>query len=282
MFRAIPTQQRDVSGQRSNYQQLLSKELEILPKRLKVSRMSERLVDLVEKANQGEVIISREAVKSIAHNNLRAGQINSSDFRRIYYVANKCYYRTGSITYDADISVVGAERYSTYGASIFTAEKGVLIAYDPTVILGILQGFNISSVALAMLSVDDLQEIRSSRAFQSFKAFYRHFAIELQNLELTTKGISKDKLQRLKQEVERRFRGKYEEQKDKYQEEAQQYGMREDFYLAVLSGFIGFFISAAISFFMGLAQPILKATKLTPALAGFVVDRLTEKETAAY
>lgn len=140
LFLAIPTKRRSVTNQRTEYQQLFAQELPKLPTN---TRILENPAQLVTEGSQNDTAISRDLIKSIAQSAFNNQEIGKSALRRFHYIANKCYYRTGAITYGANISIIGAERYSAFGANLFTSEKSILLAYDPLVVLGILRSFDI-------------------------------------------------------------------------------------------------------------------------------------------
>jgi hypothetical protein len=187
-FREIPVLHRNVHSQSKGYKELFINELELLPQNF----MYKSQVEGFSSNNQSsEIVLSREQLHSFFVEALKNQMINRNVFRRYFLAANRSYYQQGATTHGAKISVVGAERYAVLRKDIFFMENGILIGYDPLVILSFLSALGVSSKIILEISIDELIKIRNSLIFQVFRDAYYKFVIALQELAIQVETFSR-------------------------------------------------------------------------------------------
>jgi hypothetical protein len=188
LFKEIPLIRRNTKIQSQGFSEKLILDIS---KQKKFVFYDEELIKSIKFHNDNN-ILERETIFEIL--NQTNNKINKTKYRKIYYSTNKAYYKQGSVTYNAIISLLNAERYSIFQLESFSQNKNsILIGYDPTVILEILSLFNINETMIEALNIKDLVSIRNSKIYTKFKQEYYDFAINLQNLT----SVSKEKLEKI-------------------------------------------------------------------------------------
>jgi hypothetical protein len=274
-FREMPVFHRNVRRQSSGYKELFTRELPLLGGSHQLKRETESFINSPQ---QAEVLLSREQLLtflSAAHNSQR---VSTGDFRRYFYAANRSYYRQGAITYDGAISLLGAERYSILGQQVFRPPCGVLIAYDPLVVLGILGSLGISRNMIASLPTDDLIAVRRTTAFAAFRDAYRTFALSLQELAMHTGSVSRNVLLDLSHSIQTAAVSRVLTEEKLYSDRQRLWNIGEMSFFSLALGVAGFFVIPLIGAALGAVPILVYGFRLTPKLSDFVISRLTEKQ----
>lgn len=199
-------------------------------------------------------------------------------YRKYYYATNRSYYKQSAITYNAVISIVGAERYSVLGKELFSNKHGVLIAYDPFVVIGILESMGISKSLIDRLTTDDLINIRRSKIFSIFRNEYFSFAMTLQRLALSTQRISKTFIYSSKSEFTQKFISRYFLQEDRFKTCTSNWNFGEMTFFALALGTAGFFVIPIVGAILGVVPILLYKLGFTTKLSEFVIEKISEKE----
>lgn len=205
--------------------------------------------------------------------------LKKHQYRKYYYATNRSYYKQGGITYEAVISIVGAERYSVLGKELFSEKHGILIAYDPMVILGIFESMGISKALINRLSIEDLIEIRESSIFAVFREAYYSFALTLQELAMSTNRISKSFIFNSKSEFTKEFISRYFTEEVLFRKYTSNWNIGEMTFFALALGTVGFFVIPVLGAVLGVVPILLYKLDLTPKLSNVVIEKITEKET---
>jgi len=278
-FKNIPVLHRNVNRQSKGFKTILTEDFENQIFRVEVA---DRIFDLLIDGQKFNIAISRNSLESKFEEFYRKDIINTNEFRKLYYTTNKSYYKQGARTYSSKISIIGAERYSILGKDIFMDENSILLAYDPLILIGILENFGINKNVISQLSVNDILKVRTSNTFKSFKNAYKNFAEELQRLEILTKRISKDKLNLLKTKIKTRFIQKYFKEMSNFENKKDNWNLSEMIFFAVALGSIGFIVIPLVGAILGLVPIIIYKTGLTPSLSSYVINNLMEKKIAFF
>lgn len=278
-FKKIPVLHRNVNRQSKGFKTILSEDFENQIFRVEVA---DRIFDLLIDRQQFNIAISRNLLETKFEELYRKDIININEFRKLYYTTNKSYYKQGARTYSSNISIIGAERYSILGKDIFIDKNSILLAYDPLILIGILENFGINKNIISNLSVNDILKVRESNTFKSFKNAYKEFAEELQRLEILTKRISKEKLILLKAKIKTRFMQKYFKEMSKFENKKDLWNLSEMIFFAIALGSIGFIVIPLVGAILGLIPIIIYKAGLTPSLSNYVINNLIEKEIAFF
>jgi hypothetical protein len=228
------------------------------------------------------VALSRENICAIIYKFLDSKRISKSEFRKIFYSSNSAYYKQGALTYGSNISIVGAENYSILGKKLYGSDNGILLAYDPLLLLMIFKFFDISEHAINLLTIEDLCKIRNTKEFHSFKKSYRDFSVALQQIELKTSRLSVNQLDRVKDELLTNFIQTYLEEQGIYSNQKNKWNLSESLLFSYISGAIGFVVLPIWGAVTGFVPIVLQKSGITPKLSDFIIDRITEKETSFY
>jgi len=274
-FRELPVLHRDVRRQSGGYRDLFSRELPLLPGG---SNLRGAVKSFILAPQQSDILLSREQLHAFLACNYRAGHISRKDFRQYFYAANRSYYKQGAFTYDSAISLLGAERYSILGEKAFHSPCGVLIAYDPFVILGILEYLGITRELIARLSIEDLLTIRETAAFSAFRDAYHQFAIILQEIAIQSKRLSNRVIVSAKHRMQEEALSRFFREERVYSDLQRHWNIGEMTFFAVALGITGFFVIPLIGALLGAVPILAYSLKLTPRLSDFVVSRLAEKQ----
>jgi len=278
-YRDMPVMHRNVRRQSGGFRNLLSHDLPALKGPAALRR---ELDQLIFSSSDKEVLVSREQVTRFLTKFLRRKEINTRQFRQYYYTTNRCYYRQGALTYDSPISLVGAERYSILGPQIFNDLHGILLAYDPLVVIGMLESLGIRRNLLSRLTVQDLVEIRSNPIFGTFCEAYREFAVTLQELDLCSRRVSQNFLSELKGNIRARMLAQFYIEAEKYGRYSSYWNIGEMTFFALALGAVGFFVIPLVGAIMGLIPIVAYSAGLTPRLSNIVIQRLCDKELSFY
>lgn len=278
-FREMPVIHRNVLRQSSGFRDFLTQEILCLngPSKLKTNLDAM----IFEPANK-EVLVSRAQIGKQLISAQNTQNLSRRQFRQYYYTVNRCYYRQGAITYDATISLVGAERYSILGGQMFNNPHGILLAYDPLVVIGILESLGIRRSLLRKLSIDDLVEVRMSPAFAAFRDAYSTFATTLQKLELRSRRVSQRLLGKSKEQMNVRLLAQYFIESDRYERYVKWWNVSEMGFFSLALGAIGFFVIPVVGAVLGLVPIAIYTFGLTPRLSDFVIQRMYEQELPFY
>jgi len=205
-------------------------------------------------------------------------RMTTGDYRRYYYAANRSYYQQGAITHNAVISLLGAERYSILGQDAFASDRGVLIAYDPLVLMGILESLGISQRTVAGISTDDLITIRQATSFAAFRDSYFEFALALQELSVHVNRLSRNVLLELSHRIQSGAVSRVFSEEMMFLDRQRLWNVGEMTFFAVALGVVGFFVVPLIGALLGTIPIVLYRFGLTPKLSDFVISRLAEKQ----
>lgn len=278
-FREMPVIHRDVRLQSGGYRDLFSRELPLLPG---TSNLRREVEAFVQSPQHNEILLSRERLHTFLANNHRAGRMSKAEYRRFFYAANRSYYQQGAFTHDATISLLGAERYSILGEKAFKPPYGVLIAYDPYVVLSILEHLGITRDIIKNLSSEDLQLIRRTPAFSSFRDMYYQFAITLQQMATQTNRLSMNGLIALKQNIQIQAISRVFREGQLYSNRQRLWNIGEMTFFSVALGVTGFFVIPLIGALLGAVPILIYSFGLSPRLSDFVICKLSEKQLPFY
>ena len=280
-FRQMPVLHRDVRRQSGGYRELFAQELASLRIGAEARKAIERFADAPQ---YDEVLLSREHLQVFLYASLNTCKLTRREFRHCFYAANRSYYRQGAVTHDAIISLVGAERYSVLGPSAFCAPRGILIAYDPMVLLGILESIGIPRTVIRRLSADDINAIRKAPVFPVFRDAYYDFAVALQDLALQaqTRLVSRRGLSGLANNVQIQAISRILHEQKRYLKWQRWWNMGEMITFSAALGVAGFFVIPLVGAVLGAVPVLAYSLGLTPKLSDLVVSRLAEKELPFY
>ncbi len=274
-FRKLPVFHRNVHIQSGGFKQFLSSEFSNIQSPPPVRKRVNRLI--LDPKNK-EVQISRAQIYRELGYSLNYEGLKKHQYRKYYYATNRSYYKQGGITYEAVISIVGAERYSVLGKELFSEKHGILIAYDPMVILGIFESMGISKALINRLSIEDLIEIRKSSIFAVFREAYYSFALTLQELALSTNRISKAFIFNSKSEFTKKFISRYFTEEVLFRKYTSNWNIGEMTFFALALGTVGFFVIPVVGAVLGVVPILLYKLDLTPKMFNVVIEKITEKE----
>lgn len=274
-FRRIPVLHRNVGRQSKGFKTIL---LEELDNQILSAEVTDRINDLLAENQKYNISISRNSLETKFEHLFKNKTIDIYEFRKLYYATNKSYYKQGAKTYCSSISILGAERYSILGKDMFIDDNSILLAYDPFVLIGILECFGINKKIISQLTVEEIVKIRDSPVFDLFKIAYKSFAEELQRLEIITKRVSKVKLNKLKSEIFTKFMKKYLREMRFFENKKDIWNLSEMMFFAIALGSVGFIVIPLVGAILGLLPIIVYKIGLTPSLSKFVINNMNEKE----
>lgn len=274
-FREMPVLHRNVRRQSAGYRDLFSRELDLLPG---ASNFRPVIESFVLTSKHGDILLSREQLHAFLASKYQGGRISRKDFRRYFYAANRAYYQQGAFTYDAAISLLGAERYSILGEKMFRSPCGVLIAYDPFVVLGILEHLGMPRELIVRLSTEDLLTIRETRAFSAFRDAYHQFAITLQEISTQTRRLSNSVVVAAKHSIQTEALSRFFREDRLYSERQRVWNIGEMTFFALALGVTGFFVIPLIGALLGVVPILSYSFRWTPRLSDVVISRLSEKQ----
>jgi hypothetical protein len=274
-FREMPVIHRDVRRQSGGYRDLFSRELTLLPA---APNLRLEIESFVLAPKQSDILLSREQLHAFLAGKYHAAQMSRKDFRQCFYATNRAYYQQGAFTYDAAISLLGAERYSILGEEAFRSPCGVLIAYDPLVVLGILEHFGVTRELIARLSTEDLLTIRKTAAFCAFRDAYHQFAITLQEIAIQTRHLSKSVVVAAKHSIQTEALSWFFREDRLYSNRQRVWNIGEMTLFAVALGITGFLVIPLIGALLGALPILVYSFRLTPRLSDFVISRLSERQ----
>jgi len=278
-FHDIPVLHRNVHIQSGGFKELLKDEFSNIQSPPSVKK---RIHPLIFNTKNKEVQVSRSQIHNELDNSIQYDGLNKYQYRKYYYAANRSYYKQGAITYDAIISLVGAERYSVLGKDIFSDKRGILIAYDPLVIVGILESIGITRQMINLLSINDLIDIRRSNIFPVFRDAYYSFALTLQELSLSVNKISKTTIFNIKTDIAKQFISRYFTEEIHYRKYVANWNFGEMAFFSLALGTAGFFVIPLVGAILGIIPIILYKLNLTPKLSNLVIEKIVDKETSFY
>lgn len=278
-FREMPVLHRDVLRQSGGYRDLFSRELPLLPGSFNFRRNIEAFIFAPQR---NDILLSREQLHTFLSTVYKSQQMTTNEFRRYFYAANRSYYQQGAFTYAAVVSLLGAERYSVLGGDIFHSHSGILIAYDPLVVLGIFESLGISRAMIANLATDDLITIRKTTAFAAFRDAYHQFALSLQELASQTKRMSQKSLLELKSQTQAKTISRFFLEGKMYLDRQKLWNVGEMSFFAIALGITGFFLIPLVGALLGAVPIIVYGFGLTPRLSDYVISKLAEKQLPFY
>lgn len=274
-FRNLPVFHRDVLIQSGGFKHFLASEFSNLESPPPVRK---RINGLILDSKSKEVQVSRTQIFRGLNYSLNYEGLKRHQYRKYYYATNRSYYKQGGITYEAAISMVGAERYSVLGKELFSEKQGILIAYDPLVILGIFESMGISKSMINRLSVEGLLDIRGSKIFPVFREAYYSFALTLQKLALSASRISKTLIFNSKSEFTQKFISRYFSEEIHFRKYALRWNLGEMTFFALALGTVGFFVIPIVGAALGAVPIVLYKLNLTPKLSNIVIEKISDKE----
>lgn len=278
-FRHIPVLHRDVVKQSAGYRNLFMDELSSLH----ISSPTKRSVRRIVRSPQyDEVLLSRERLQNHLRRRLNAGKMNRRDFRRCFYATNRAYYQQGACTYDAVVSLVRAERYSVLKQSAFSTRSGILLAYDPTVLLGILAGVGIPRAVIERLSADDIKAIKSASIFPVFRDAYLHFATTLQEVILRNQRVSQRVLSESKGQLQEQAISRIIREGKVYSAKKRWWNIGEMSAFALGLGAVGFAVTPLFGAILGAVPILTYSLDLTPRLSDYVISQIAARELPFY
>lgn len=275
LFNSIPLKHRDVRSQSEGFRSLVSNEISLIRGNECVrNELSQALFE----DRHSVVVASRSDINDTLLSYLTAGTLSQREYRGFFYANNRAYYKQGAITYDADVSLVGAQRFTAPAKGLFHGARGIVVAYDPEVVIRILSNFGVTSRVLDAMTMGDILNIRASDPFKRFVVSYRDFSKALQNLELRMKRLSGPNIILLKETICGRFMEQYLSE-NAYRKQIQAYvPMTEAAITAVALGAATFFVSHLLHAILGLVPVALYRTRVIHDLAELVVDLIVQKE----
>ncbi len=280
LFSEMPLSKRDVTKQSGGFKEQIISDIEMS---YKSSYYKEFIINSIKnKTSVNGVVASREEINNLHYSAYSKNKISKHELRQYYYTTNKCYYHQGAITYDGVISILDAHRYSILGKPLFESTNGILLGYDPQVIMGILNSFGITSRFIDNLSISEIRNIRESSSFQSFKSSYLIFSQELQKINLNIGNISKKKLNKIQELFRQEFMSQYFDQRVVYTKGMNKWAFSEMSVFSLALGGVGFFVIPVIGAALGALPIALWKSGVTPKIGGYVVDRLYENQTSFY
>lgn len=272
LFKNIPLTTRDVYIQSGGFREKIILELE---KNVSGSKYRSELVNELTRGSINEgVQLARNNVNERHYQALLKGEIDKRELRSMYYATNRCYYMQGARTYNSKVAMPGAYRYSAYGPSLYDANNGVVLGYDPVVVLGILNSFGITKGMVRDLTIPELDEIRGSKYFDQFVLDYNEFSAELQQLHLATVGLSRNKMIDLQMKIRQGFTARYFKEAELKMESSKKMSFTESTLFAAALGTTGFFVIPVVGALLGLAPIVLSKTGATNRIHNYVTDRI--------
>ena len=154
--------------------------------------------------------LSRRAILQYLYELLKNGEISYMQYKNLYYIINKCYYIQGGKTYFANISLPSAYKYYTFGSDLFIDDYGgIIIGYDPLLVLSILRFFGIDIDDVDNMTVEDILMIRKSSDYKKFVSTYHEFVNIIQSMISGYNKISENQLREIRYRIKREFRTEY-------------------------------------------------------------------------
>jgi len=267
LYKNFPIVNRDVRNQSFNFKVKLESNLK---RYCSSNYMFDSLMGILNKPVSDNIFISRESFMK----NVNAMDFSSKNLKRIFSIMNKSYFSASAEFYFAFTSVLGASEYSSFGIDSFGHKNGILVGYDPLVILKILDTFGISEADIADLTVDDIINIRNSKENIFFRKEYYNFSIELQSLiylESKKQLQFKNKIFNLERDITINFTKKYFSEEKYFNESFQNL----NFFQSTLLGSV---ITVLTSVFGASLPTSLLAGALPSAVSYFEVDKYVGNE----
>lgn len=246
-FSELPVLHRNVKKQSTRFQQTLMTMVtnsSNLPSR-------EELIDHISAGTTSDVVLSRSSLSNKLREMEMEGVISRNAGRRYYYLMNKAYYTEGAATYEANISMYNACRYSVLGKDVFNDTNGILLAYDPKILLAIFACFGISNSDIEILRIEDIQKIRSLISFPIFIHEFYEFAKQVQAIDINMSFLSKQSLERIQKHILTTYAGELHAHRDRFDKATRNASLTTSLLLTLATGGIGTLFTPAISFGVG-------------------------------
>ena len=280
LFSEIPLSKRNVINQSKGFKERMIEDININAKN---SYYKDLLINnLIEQKQKGGVLASRENINQHHHYALNRGDINKTEFRKYYYTTNKNYYHQGAMTYNSIISTLDAYRYTILGKSIFENDNGLYLAYDPQIIMMILNNFGISNTIVQELNINELTMIKQSQIFHKFKQQYFEFAKSLQLLNLQLSNFSKERLYKMNSYFQKEFNKSYFNQQTHYNKMTKRIDHVITTVFSFAFGLAGFVIDPLLSMLFGFIPLILSASGIINLLSDYIIERFDSSEMTFY
>lgn len=278
-FRSLPVIHRDVVTQSAGFRDLFGATIAHvqIP-----HRIQDQIYHLLATPATGEVVLSRDSLHRILATYYRTGNISQDSYMRMFAAVNAAYYKQGATTYDAVVSLVGAHRYSFLGEALFCSDTGILLAYDPEILLAILAHMGFGEDVIKRLTVDELALIRDTREFHEFKWRYRSFATDLQKAEGSAKGLSGQNLLKLKEHLTAEFFSTYFREEEKHAYYKRLYNLGEMSVSSVVLGMIGLKVSPVVGLILGFLPVAAYTSGVSDKLSDYIVERISRRHHPIY
>jgi len=247
-FKNLPVLHRNVESQSRRFRNSF---VSLLSSRRKLAASNE-ILDHVHASDDEQIALSRASLATKLNLMLVKGSIDGRVNRQMYYLMNNAYYSEGAATYNAAISITDASRYSILGSPIFQSSKGIMLAYDPYVVLAILGCFGIDKQIIAQLTIKDILLIRKMVSFTLFVQQYHEMACQIQELELRMMTVSKKSLDSLQTKLIESFAGELQEHRDRFDNATRTASQSTSLVLTLLLGGMGTLFNPVVGFGLGI------------------------------
>ena len=279
LFAQVPLLHREVSMQSAGFEQEFVQQSRLLRSRTTRQKAAELLERAIEAQIYGDVSLSRGAVITSLDVNLRKGAITKREYRTLYYAMNRAYYYAGTSTYlDARISMLDAVKHTPMLRSFLTGDSPrMLVAYDPQVVLEVLNAHGISNEDLDLLPSRRILQIRSRPEFAAFRDRYAEFARLTQDAVSATSGLTRVKVDALRTGFLAEFKQEHKAERDAFVRRRTAWTRVVDVIITALGGVVGGVIAGPEQRLLG---AVVGAVGLLPpaiGLADKVADRLVDR-----
>ena len=279
LFDALPVFNRDVGLQSGGFHRGVSEEVEHL--NIPV-RARDSLQAVLGVAPDALVRTSRTDLHQEAQALEARGILSRRQFRGVFHAINRAYYHQGARTYGAAIAVPAAPRYAVLGSRMFQPDGGIVVAYDPEVILALLAGFGIEREEVQGLPLQNLLRLRESRNWRDFTAAYSRMAFAVQGLQFHSGRLSNADVEHLKAVFLGSCLKTSSDQQARYRRLLERYSKGEVVVTSLGLGGLGLALTPIAGFFLGLLPVVLYFSGVTAGLGKRFADKIEAESTAFF